>query len=333
VEGLGDALVAAKAVNANSNATQAQVDTAQFDLVAKVAAARLRAQTQALSQAITFAAQLDTSGFTTASVNVLRLALVQARQVLDDANATQAQANSAVDAVAAALRGLAVAGVAQAPGQENPGTQTPGTPGGSGTGVTAGPEAGGQAGAPSADTSAQVTAPQVPATSSAVVRVKAAQRAVTLVKGQSIRLSAGAYTAAGAKAKVSWKSSKAKVAKVATNGTITAKKAGKAMITVKAGGKATRIAVTVLAKKPASAKVATVKATGVPKTLAVGATAAITGSYTPARTLKAKVTYASSNPSVLVVDKNGIVTAKAAGKAKITVKAGTKAKKYTVTVK
>ncbi|MDR1428479.1 MAG: glycosyl hydrolase 53 family protein, partial [Bifidobacteriaceae bacterium] len=171
---------------------------------------------------------------------------------------------------------------------------------------------------------------QAPA-SGKVTLVKAAQSAITLAKGQSVRLNAAAYTDLGGKAAVAWKSSKQKVAKVSAAGKITAKAPGKSVITVTAGGKSARIAVKVVAAK-STAKVAKVKA-NVPKSVAVGSLTPIKASYSPAHVAKTKVAYASSDPAVLAVDRAGTLTAKAPGQAVITVKAGGKSKAYSVTVK
>jgi uncharacterized protein YjdB len=169
-----------------------------------------------------------------------------------------------------------------------------------------------------------------PTTATTVVQVKAGQKSVNLVKGKSITISAKAYTNTGAAAKVAYKSSNTKVATVNASGKITAKKVGKTTVTIKAGTKAAKITVKVVAK--AKAKVKKVSASGVPKTLTVGATKAITGKYTPATATSVKLTYKSSKPTVASIDAQGIITAKAAGKTVITVKGGTKTTRYTVQV-
>ncbi|MDR1152255.1 MAG: glycoside hydrolase family 3 C-terminal domain-containing protein [Bifidobacteriaceae bacterium] len=175
-------------------------------------------------------------------------------------------------------------------------------------------------------------APQTPQPplSGAVVAVKAGQKSVVLVKGTKIKIAAKSYTDAGIVGPVAWKSSKKSVATVTSAGTITAKRAGKATITVTAGGKTASVKVTVLAKKP-KAKVTSVSAS-VPKTLTVGSAASVTGSYKSASAAKVKVTYTSSAPAIASIDTAGRLVAKAAGTAKITVKAGSKSKSYTVTV-
>jgi len=66
--------------------------------------------------------------------------------------------------------------------------------------------------------------------------------------------------------------------------------------------------------------------------MSLGTTKAITGKYTPSKAVKIKVVYKSSQPGVVAVDKAGMLTAKAVGTAKITVKAGKKSKRYTIRV-
>jgi hypothetical protein len=174
-----------------------------------------------------------------------------------------------------------------------------------------------------------LTAQQNPAS---VIKAKAAQSTVTIAKGKKISIAAYGYTAAGAASKVTWKSSKAKVAKVSASGVIKGVKAGKATITVTAAGKKATIKVTVVAKKT-KAKVKKVTVKGVPTKLKVGAVAYAAVTYTSKTATAVKVTYKSSNKTVLDVDKAGRVIAKAAGTAKLTAQAGKKkAKAITVTV-
>jgi uncharacterized protein YjdB len=182
----------------------------------------------------------------------------------------------------------------------------------------------------------------VPPVPVAVVRVKAAQRSVTLVAGQTFTVPAVVYLSDGravASQGFTWKSSNTKAVKVnKSTGKVRGVRPGSVTVTgtaktATAGG--TRLTVAVRVKVVAKAKAARVKrvtATSVPKTLPVGGVRGITGKYTPAGATSVKVTYSSSRPGVASVDKAGTITAKAPGQTVITVKAGTKSKKYTVTI-
>ncbi|MDR1151256.1 MAG: FIVAR domain-containing protein [Bifidobacteriaceae bacterium] len=165
-----------------------------------------------------------------------------------------------------------------------------------------------------------------------IATVKAAQRRVTLTVGTSITIPVRAWTDGAAVATVAWTSSKPSVAKVSATGKIVAKKKGKATITASASGKSVRIAVTVLARGAAKIKVTKAAATGLPRTMTVGQIAWITGTYAPAKAAGVKVRFATSSSARVAVDKTGRLVAKAPGKATITVKAGTKSARYTVTV-
>jgi beta-glucosidase len=167
--------------------------------------------------------------------------------------------------------------------------------------------------------------------STQVARVKVAQRQLTLVRGASATIAATGLNAAGVKAKATWASSKASVASVSAAGKITAKKAGTAVVTARAGGKSATVTVRVLAKAPATTTVAKVKAT-VPRTVHAGTVTYVTGTYTPARALTVKIRYTSSAPSVATIDKYGVLTARAPGSTKITVSAGGKKAVYTLKV-
>jgi uncharacterized protein YjdB len=127
-------------------------------------------------------------------------------------------------------------------------------------------------------------------------------------------------------AKLTWKSSNPKIAAVnAATGKITPKKPGKATITATAlNGKKLTIKVTVV-KKAAPLKKLTL--TKPPKSLKKGKAAMLKVKASPAKATNLKVTFKSSKPSVLTVDRAGKLTALKKGKAKITVKIGKK--KYT----
>ena len=128
----------------------------------------------------------------------------------------------------------------------------------------------------------------------------------------------------------SWTSSNKKIVTVSKSGKITAKKVGKATITVKTklGAKAT-LQVTVQ-KKAVQLKKISVNKTKV--TLKKGKTFKIVATKSPI-TAQDKVTFKTNNKKVATVNSKGVVKAKKAGKATITVKAGKKTKKVTITVK
>lgn len=128
----------------------------------------------------------------------------------------------------------------------------------------------------------------------------------------------------------SWTSSNTKIVKVNSAGKITAqKKTGKATVRVTLASGLYRD-ITVKVQK---SKVATSKISGISKslTLAKGQKATLTPVITPITTTD-KVTYKSSNKKVATVSSKGVITAKAAGKAKITVTSGKKKVTVTVTV-
>ena len=129
---------------------------------------------------------------------------------------------------------------------------------------------------------------------------------------------------------VSWKSSNTKIVTVNGSGKLTAKKkTGKATIVVTlASGLKKSVSVTV--QKGA---VATTKISGVSKSLklAKGKKYALKPVLTPITSLD-KVKYKTSNKKVATVSSKGVIKAKGAGKAKITVQAGKKKVTVTVTV-
>lgn len=128
----------------------------------------------------------------------------------------------------------------------------------------------------------------------------------------------------GTKKKVKWSSSNSRVAKVNSQGKVTAKKAGAATITVKGSGKNLKCKITV--KKPSIKLNKTSAAIYTSGTKTVKLKATVKGA-------SAKVTWKSSNRNIATVDSGGKVTAKKAGKVTITAKANGKTAKCKVTVK
>ncbi|MDR1851941.1 MAG: family 78 glycoside hydrolase catalytic domain [Propionibacteriaceae bacterium] len=182
-----------------------------------------------------------------------------------------------------------------------------------------------------------------PAPKPVVAKIKLNQSQLRLVKGKKLTLEEAVYYTDASvlpsyAGKVTWTSSNKKVATVNSNGVVKALKAGTATITVttkelNAAGKnvSAKIKVTVVKKKPA-AKVTKVSAS-VPKTLALGNSAYITGKYTSAKAAGVKVKYGSTKADIVLVDKAGRLVAVSKGTEYIKVTAGGKTKKYKITVK
>ena len=149
----------------------------------------------------------------------------------------------------------------------------------------------------------------------AATKVVVAEKTVKLQKGQKQKINAYIQPLT-TEDKLTFTSSNKKVAAVSKDGTITAKKAGKANITVKAGKKKVTVKVTVQAPAPTGIN-------GVPatKTLKKGKSFTIKPKLTPSGA-EAKIIYSSSNKKVATVNAKGKVTAKGKGTAVITVKAG-----------
>ncbi len=151
---------------------------------------------------------------------------------------------------------------------------------------------------------------------------------LTLAPGKSETLKVTFNPSNATNKGLTWKTSNDKVATV-VNGKVTAKKAGKATITVttKDGGFKKTCQVTV--KIP-------VKSVSLNKTkLTLGAKEKFTLKATvkPNNATSKKVSWNSSNKKVATVSSKGVVTTKKTGKVTITAKADGKSKKCTITVK
>lgn len=159
------------------------------------------------------------------------------------------------------------------------------------------------------------------ASASAYGAARFPQARLNLVQGKYTKMPAIAYDMQGKKVKLSYKSSKPKVASVSQNGTIKALKVGTAKITASGKG-VSRATVTIRVVRKA------VKATGVnvnywqEGSLYVGDSRRLTASVQPAGATHARLTYRSLNTEVAKVDATGMVTAVGTGKAIIEVRCG-----------
>ncbi len=150
------------------------------------------------------------------------------------------------------------------------------------------------------------------------VKVNAAK--VPLKVGQSTKKLKVSGLAAGDYVK-SWKSSNKKIVTVSKKGKIKAKKAGKATITVTlASGKKQKIKV-VIKKSAVKTKKISVKSKKI--SLKKGAKFSLKATVNPFTSLQ-KLSYLSSDSKVATVSKKGVIKAKKPGKAKITVRSGSK---------
>lgn len=130
--------------------------------------------------------------------------------------------------------------------------------------------------------------------------------------------------AKGTKSKVQWISNNTFVATVTGKGKVTAKNAGTAYITAKAGKKSAACKVTV--------KDITVKLSDKNLTLREGETKTLTPAITPADYGNKNLIWKSSNESVVTVTKDGELTAVGVGMATVTVKCGSQKDSCTVEV-
>ncbi|RSX43819.1 Bacterial Ig-like domain (group 2), partial [Bifidobacterium castoris] len=156
----------------------------------------------------------------------------------------------------------------------------------------------------------------------------------SLQEGASKKLTATVAPANATDKKVAWSSSNTSVATVDANGTVAAVKAGSATITATADGKTDAVTVTVT---PATVPVESVAITGdgvQDGKLSVenGKSVQLNAVVTPSTAVAGAAAWSSSDDSVVTVDGNGKVTAKAEGMAAITVTVSGKTASLIVTV-
>lgn len=150
----------------------------------------------------------------------------------------------------------------------------------------------------------------------------------TIAKGQTEKLTAS-LTPSDASGNVQWSSNNLKVATV-SNGTVTAKDTGKAIVTATMNGISASCEVTV--NNPLKG-VSIVSAEGV-TALKKGQTTQLTAKLEPEDTTDTKtVTWTSSNDAVATVSTSGMVTAVSDGTVTIYAKVGDKTASYNLTIK
>ena len=158
---------------------------------------------------------------------------------------------------------------------------------------------------------------------------------ISLVKGTSRQLNAQVKPENAAEKTLTYFSDNEGVASVDTEGRITAKEVGNAKITIKASnGVSKEVTVTVTATSVAVTDIAFDPALpGDPLLLSTGGTYRLNAKAQPENATDKNLTYLSDNEGVASVDTEGVITAKAVGSAKITIKASNDvSKEVTVTV-
>jgi ligand-binding sensor domain-containing protein len=151
-------------------------------------------------------------------------------------------------------------------------------------------------------------------------KVQAAQKTLVLPRGHSMVLAAYGYTAAGKQLRVRWHSSNTQVATVIASGRITAHRAGHAVVTASWGSLAWRVRLTVSGQSAKVRKVKGVRVTGLATHLTVGQNEWVAAAARPGAATSAKVTFKSSRPSVVHIDKAGHLEARAPGTVRLRVK-------------
>ena len=162
-----------------------------------------------------------------------------------------------------------------------------------------------------------------------VSSVELDKASLTLTEGDTYTLKATVKPDDAYEKTPTWSSSNTSVATVSDKGVVTAVKAGTATITAKCGGKTAACEVTVQTKAIAVTGVS-LNTTSI--TLTVGDKQTLKATVTPSNATNKSVTWSSSNSTIASVSSSGVVTAKKAGTAKITVKTKDGGKTATCTV-
>ena len=155
-----------------------------------------------------------------------------------------------------------------------------------------------------------------------------------LTEGDTAKLTATVKPDNASNKGITWSSSSNGVATVGADGTVTAKGAGTATVTVSTndGNFKASCAVTVKAKPPAVIPVENLAISSGSLELKIGESGRLTAAVSPDNATDKTVTWTSSDSSVVSVDEHGILTAHKTGTVTITAKAGGKNATCTVTV-
>ena len=157
---------------------------------------------------------------------------------------------------------------------------------------------------------------------------------LSLTAGDSQTLSATVSPSNATNQKLIWSSDNEQVAKVDSNGKVTAVAKGAATIIVQTeDGNKTAFCTVSVKEKQTTIDVTGISVNPSTITLALKKTKTLKVTVTPSNATNKTVTYTSSNAAVATVSSTGTVKAVAPGVATITVKAGSITKKVTVKVK
>ena len=156
------------------------------------------------------------------------------------------------------------------------------------------------------------------------------ESSVSLNVGESITLVASVVPTAAEHGKITWKSSDPVVASV-SNGVVRSFKAGTTQITASVDG-VTSLPCVVTVKTTPVNPVNKVQLDKSSITIVEGETVTLRATVSPSDAINKSVTWSSSNTSVATVSASGVVTAKAAGSATITVKTNDGGKTATCSV-
>lgn len=151
--------------------------------------------------------------------------------------------------------------------------------------------------------------------------IQLSQTSAALTVGDTLTLTKTIYPSDATNQAVTWTSSASSVASVDSNGKITAKTAGSAVITCKSVSDNSVVGICNVTVKAAAATVIKTGKITLNKTtagLVKGKNLQLTATVTPTNTTNKAVTWSTSNASVATVSTSGLVTAKATGTATIT---------------